>query len=159
VRSSLTGHLVLSTLHTNDAPSAVTRIIDMGIEPYLASSSMAMVVAQRLVRRICAHCKCEDVVSDKVKKDTGLPPEAAIYKGLGCSECGYTGYKGRTGIFEVLPISDEIRRLIHEKAFVTAIRDQAFKEGMVDLRRHALAKLTEGITSLGEVLREVSVIS
>ena len=159
VRSSLTGHLVLSTLHTNDAPSAITRLIDMGVEHYLVSSSLAMVVAQRLVRRICVHCKCEDMVSDNVKKQIGLPPDAVLYKGLGCSECGYTGYRGRTGIFEVLPVTDSIRRLIQNKPFVTDLRDCALGEGMVSLRENALAKLREGSTSIEEVLREISVIS
>ncbi|MBD3422076.1 MAG: type II secretion system protein GspE [Chitinivibrionales bacterium] len=159
IRSSLTGHLVLSTLHTNDAPSAVTRLIDMGIEPYLVSSSLSVIVAQRLVRKICSHCKCEADVTDNVKQDIGLTPEVILYKGLGCSACGQTGYKGRTGIYEVLPISEEIRRLINTKAYASEIRNQAFKEGLITLRENALAKLSHGITSLEEVMREIAVMT
>lgn len=159
IRSSLTGHLVLSTLHTNDSPSAVTRLVDMGIEPYLVASSVTMIIAQRLVRRICSHCKCEDNVSNDIKKNIGLSPDVRIYKGLGCSNCGHTGYRGRTGIFEVLPISEEIRRLINNRVYASDIRDQAVKEGLISLRDSALSKLTDGITSLEEVVREISVIS
>ncbi len=159
VRASLTGHLVLSTLHTNDAPSAITRLIDMDIEPYLVASSVTMIVAQRLVRKNCEHCTCEEDVPDSVKKTVGLPPETPVYKGLGCSACGHTGYRGRTGIFEVLPISDTIRSLIKEKAYASEIRNQAITEGLVSLRDNALLKLREGLTSLEEILREVSFIS
>ncbi len=156
IRASLTGHLVLSTLHTNDAPSAITRMVDMGIESYLVASSVTLIVAQRLVRRICQHCKCEDTVSDEVKKGIGVQPHARVYKGLGCSACGYTGYKGRIGIFEVLPITDSIRELINGQSYAGAIRDQAVREGLVSLRDDALAKLVDGTTSVEEVVREVA---
>jgi type II secretory ATPase GspE/PulE/Tfp pilus assembly ATPase PilB-like protein len=159
IRASLTGHLVLSTLHTNDSPSAVTRLIDMGIEPYLVSSSVTVIVAQRLVRRICEHCKCEEDVPESVKKEIGLPLEARIYKGLGCTACGHTGYRGRIGIYEVLPISEDIRRLINQKAYASEIAAQGIKEGLVTLKQDALSKLSSGITSLPEVLREISVVS
>jgi type IV pilus assembly protein PilB len=159
VRASLTGHLVLSTLHTNDAPSAVTRLVDMGLEPYLVASSVTMIVAQRLVRKICEHCKCEDTVPEQIKESIGLPAEAKVYKGLGCSACGRTGYKGRTGVFEVLPISEPIRKLIKEKSYASELRNQALQEGLVSLRDNALLKLREGITSLEEVLREISVLT
>jgi type IV pilus assembly protein PilB len=162
IRASLTGHLVLSTLHTNDAASAVTRLIDMGIEPYLVSSSVTMIVAQRLVRRICSHCKCEDTVANgnhETKKALGLLPETVIYKGLGCSSCGYTGYKGRTGLFEVMPVTDAIRQLINKKSISSELREQAVREGMAVLRDSALAALVDGLTSLEEVQREISVIS
>jgi type II secretory ATPase GspE/PulE/Tfp pilus assembly ATPase PilB-like protein len=160
IRASLTGHLVLSTLHTNDAPSAATRLIDMGVEPYLASSSVTMIVAQRLVRKICKHCKCENTnVSTETMKALGLPCDTVIYKGLGCSNCGYTGYKGRTGLFEVMPVTDSIRVLINKKAYSSELREQAIKEGMVVLRDNALAALVDGVTSLEEVQREISVIS
>lgn len=158
VRSSLTGHLVLSTLHTNDAPSAATRLIDMGVEPYLVSSSLTMIVAQRLVRKICEHCICEEDVSDDIKKEIGLQPDTKLYKGLGCSHCGHTGYRGRTGIYEVLPVSESIRKMINKKAYTSEIRNQAVKEGLVTLRQDALAKLTAATTSLEEVLREISVL-
>jgi type IV pilus assembly protein PilB len=159
IRASLTGHLVLSTLHTNDSSSAITRLIDMGIEPYLVSSSVTLIVAQRLVRRICSHCKCENnSVTDEVRKSLGLPDSTVIYKGLGCSMCGYTGYKGRTGLFEVLPISDSVRQLINKKAYATEIRELAISEGMTVLRDNALRLLVDGITSIEEVQREVSVL-
>jgi type IV pilus assembly protein PilB len=158
IRASLTGHLVLSTLHTNDAPSAASRLIDMGIEPYLVSSSVTMFVAQRLVRKICSHCKCEANVSIEIKKSFGLSADIPLFKGLGCSACGYTGYKGRTGIFEILPVSDHIRSLINRKAYAAEIRTAALDEGMVTLREHALSKLTDGLTTIEEVLREVAVV-
>lgn len=156
IRSSLTGHLVLSTLHTNDAPSAITRLVDMGIEPYLVSSSVTMIVAQRLVRVICDHCKAEEIVSDEIRKVNKIPADMILYKGLGCSVCGYTGYKGRLGVFEVLPLSENIRDLINKRAFASELRSQALTEGMVTLRDDALIKLRNGITSLTEVLRETT---
>jgi type IV pilus assembly protein PilB len=159
IRASLTGHLVLSTLHTNDAPSAITRLVDMGIEPYLVSSSLTMVVAQRLVRKICAQCKCEDKVPAETKKNIGLAEGAVVYKGVGCSSCGYTGYKGRIGIFEVMPITETIRQLINKKAAVAEIRNQALSEGMVVLRDDALSKLIDAMTSIEEISRETAVIS
>jgi type II secretory ATPase GspE/PulE/Tfp pilus assembly ATPase PilB-like protein len=159
VRSSLTGHLVLSTLHTNDAPSAITRLVDMGIEPYLVASSVTMIVAQRLVRKICDHCKCEEQVPENIRQNIGLASSTRVFKGLGCSACGYTGYQGRTGIFEVLPISEQIRSLIKEKAYASEIRNQAIQDGLISLRDHALTKLQQGVTSFEEVLREVSVLS
>jgi len=158
IRASLTGHLVLSTLHTNDAPSAASRLIDMGVEPYLVSSSVTMIIAQRLVRRICNNCKCEKDVSEEIKKGLGLSAAATLYKGVGCSACAYTGYKGRTGIFEVLPVSDNIRSLINKKAYAAEIRAAALAEGMVTLREHAISKLTDGETTIEEVLREVAVL-
>jgi type IV pilus assembly protein PilB len=159
IRASLTGHLVLSTLHTNDAVSAVTRLVDMRVEPYLVSSSLTMIIAQRLVRAICTNCKCEADVPADVRSGLGLHKDVKVYKGLGCSACGYTGYRGRTGIFEVLPISDAIRSLINKKPPASEIRTLAIKEGLVLLRDHALSKLTDGITSIEEVLREVAVLS
>jgi type IV pilus assembly protein PilB len=159
IRSSLTGHLVLSTLHTNDAPSAITRLVDMGIEPYLVASSVTMIIAQRLVRKVCEHCKFEEKIPNDIRTGIGFHGGIPVYKGLGCSACGHTGYKGRTGIFEVLPISEEIRRLINSKAYASDIRNRGIKEGLVTLRESALSKLTDGITSLEEVMREIAVIS
>src|SRR5512133_3224428 len=158
IRASLTGHLVLSTLHTNDAPSAATRLVDMGIEPYLVSSSVTMIIAQRLVRKICKQCKCEALVSEDIKKNLGLQITTKLYKGVGCSSCGYTGYRGRTGLFEVLPVSDTIRTLINKKAYAAEIRNAALNEGMITLRDHALSKLTDGETTVEEVLREIAVV-
>ena len=159
IRASLTGHLVLSTLHTNDAPSAVTRLVDMGIEPYLVSSSLTMIVAQRLVRKICKQCKCEDSVPAETRKSIGLPEGAIVYKGVGCSSCGYTGYKGRIGIFEVMPITETIRQLINKKASIADIRNQALSEGLIVLRDDALSKLVDGMTTIEEISRETAVIS
>lgn len=159
IRASLTGHLVLSTLHTNDAPAAITRLIDMGIEPYLVSSSITLIAAQRLVRKICKNCKCEDMIPDEIRTAIGLPPGVVVYKGLGCSSCGYTGYRGRTGLFEVMPITDTIRQLINRKAFSAEIRSHALRDGMADLRSSALSKLVDGITSLEEITREAAVIA
>jgi len=159
IRASLTGHLVLSTLHTNDAPAAITRLVDMGIEPYLASSSVTMIVAQRLVRRICPNCKCEDIMAGEAKAGLGLTAKTQVYKGVGCSQCGYTGYKGRTGIFEVMPVTDTIRTLINKKACAADLRAQALREGMIGLRESALSALIDGATSLEEVSRETSVIT
>lgn len=159
IRSSLTGHLVLSTLHTNDAPSAVTRLIDMGIEPYLVSSSVSMIVAQRLVRKLCDHCKCETTVTEDIRKSLGIAPAIPLYKGLGCKACGYTGYRGRTGIFELLPITDTLRSLINDKAYAATIRNAAVDEGMILLAENARALLTDGITSPEEILREISVLT
>jgi type IV pilus assembly protein PilB len=159
IRSSLTGHLVLSTLHTNDAPSAVTRLIDMGIEPYLVSSSVSMIIAQRLVRKICHQCKCETSITDDIRKSLGVGPDAALFKGLGCQACGYTGYRGRTGIFEVLPITDSLRMLINSKTYAASIRKAAVDEGMVLLAENAKALLLDGVTSAEEILRETSVIT
>ncbi|MDD5672700.1 MAG: GspE/PulE family protein [Chitinivibrionales bacterium] len=159
IRSSLTGHLVLSTLHTNDAASAVTRLIDMGIESYLVASSLKLIVAQRLVRKICSNCMCEDILTPEIKESIGLQPNVKLYKGLGCPQCGHTGYKGRTGVYEVLPISEQICNRINQKAYTSDIKNQALQEGLITLRDHALAKLTSGITSFEEVQREISVLS
>ncbi|HAJ80576.1 MAG TPA: type II secretion system protein GspE [Fibrobacteres bacterium] len=159
IRASLTGHLVLSTLHTNDAPSAITRLVDMGIEPYLISSSVTMIVAQRLVRRICHNCKCEDRSSAEVKTSMGLLATTPVFKGVGCSLCGHTGYKGRVGIFEVMPVTETIRQLINNKSCAADIRGRAINEGMVLLRDNALSYLVDGATSIEEVSRETSVIT
>jgi len=159
IRSSLTGHLVLSTLHTNDAASAVTRLVDMGIEPYLVSSSVSMIVAQRLVRKLCSHCKCETTVTEDIRKSLGVVPDLTLYKGLGCRACGYTGYRGRTGIFEVLPVTDTLRSLINNKSYAASIRNAAVEEGMTLLAENARTLLIDGITSPEEILREIAVIS
>lgn len=154
IRSSLTGHLVLSTLHTNDAPSAITRLVDMGIEPYLVSSSLSIIIAQRLVRKICTHCSCETTIAPDIREGYGVPSDLHCFKGLGCSACGFTGYRGRTGIFEVLPITDTIRTLINDKAYAAQIKEAAQREGMITLHEHALQVLKMGMTSVEEVLRE-----
>ncbi len=157
VKAALTGHLVLSTLHTNDAPSTITRLLNMGIEPFLVSSSVIMVIAQRLVRKICAHCKEEEKVPKTALAGIGFSEEEAksitCYHGRGCSTCNSSGYKGRIALFEVLPIKDEIRELILEGASSSEIKKMAMRLGMKSLRMSGLTKIKEGVTSVEEVLR------
>jgi len=152
VRAALTGHLVLSTLHTNDSASAITRLMDVGIEPYLLNPSLLMVAAQRLVRILCPNCKeayepTEDVVKYlKVKKDL-------IFRAKGCEQCRYTGYKGRTAIYELIPVDDDVRTLITSRASAQEIKDLAEKKGYLSLWDSGIRKVEEGITSIEEVLR------
>jgi len=158
VRSSLTGHLVLSTLHTNDAPSAIARLTDMGVEPYLTASCVEGVVAQRLVRRVCKNC-CDDVTPPQsiYNEIQGFYPDqiedARFTIGHGCPTCGFTGYKGRSAINEVMLMSDVIRDQVINRAPSNLIKDQAIKEGMVTLRRDGWLRVVEGRTSVEEVLR------
>lgn len=160
IRAALTGHLVLSTIHTNDAPSTVSRLIDMGIEPFLVASSVLLIQAQRLIRRICSGCKEEVTIPEATLKDMGFSPEdlkgITLYRGKGCNICERSGYKGRIGLYEVMPISPEIRDMILRKMSTAAMRGQAIKEGMLTLRGDALAKLRNGITTLEEVIRETA---
>lgn len=155
VQASLTGHLVFSTLHTNDAPGAPTRLVDMGVEPYLVASSLEAVMAQRLVRLICPSCKEEVPVreTEVLRKQFGdqLPPR--LYRGRGCPSCQGTGYRGRTGIFELLPISDQVRSLILARASAQQIRAAGVLEGMRSLREDGWRLVREGKTTLDEVLR------
>ena len=158
VKAALTGHLVLSTLHTNDAPSTVSRLVNMGIEAFLVASSVNLVCAQRLVRRICDHCKTEDIQPPEVLIEAGMAPEdvahVQAWRGRGCDRCGGTGYRGRVGLFEVMASSEAIRALILEGAPVSELRRQAMTEGMVTLRQTGLQKVREGLTSLDDVVRE-----
>ena len=140
VQASLTGHLVLATLHTNDAVSAVTRLTDMGVEPFLLSSSLLGVAAQRLVRKLCSHCRQFD-------------PSTQTYRAVGCTRCNRSGYTGRTGIYEVLLIDDEIRALIHQNKGEAAVRQVAQKNGMLSMREDAQRWVKNGVTSLDEVVR------
>ncbi|NLI14744.1 MAG: type IV-A pilus assembly ATPase PilB [candidate division Zixibacteria bacterium] len=160
IKAALTGHLVFSTLHTNDAPSTINRLIDMGIPSYLVGASTRLIMAQRMVRKICTFCKREERVDEDTLDLLNIPPEQRktfkMYKGAGCNECNGTGYSGRTGIFEVMPISPAIEKLIVQGASTMEIREQAVKEGMMTLRSAALDKLTNGITALEEVLAETS---
>ena len=155
VQASLTGHLVFSTLHTNDAPSAVTRLIDMGIEPYLVASSLELVLAQRLVRLICPACKMEipdgDAWRERASTDDELPP--VLYHGTGCRQCQGTGYRGRRGIFEMMPVTEEIRTLILERASAGEVRRIAAKQGMLSLRDDGMRLVRAGLTTIEEVLR------
>jgi len=153
VQASLTGHLVLSTLHTNDAPSAVTRLVDMGVEPFLVSSSLIGVIAQRLVRVICKGCKEKYVPEPELLRELKIKKDAVFHKGKGCDDCKHTGYLGRIGIFEFMRMSDEIRKLILQKASSDDIRDAAVKDGMRTLRDDGLDKAARGITTIEEVVR------
>jgi general secretion pathway protein E/type IV pilus assembly protein PilB len=157
IQASLTGHLVFSTLHTNDAPSAFTRLIDMGIEPFLVSSTVEGVLAQRLVRTICPDCKAphvpdpKEVPNDFPRNDDGSFP--TVYQGTGCRGCRQTGFRGRTGIHELLVTKDEIRELIVARANASHIRQEALKHGMITLRRDGWRKVLRGITTIEEVAR------
>ena len=156
-KAALTGHLVLSTLHTNDAPSTINRMIDMGVEPFLVASSTVLIMAQRLVRRICSSCKEEMSLSDEALADVGLKPGTPVFKGKGCDKCTGTGYSGRQGLYEVMPITPGIRELILDRASTTEIRHKAVAEGMLTLRDDGMIKVTKGITTIEEVLRETAV--
>ena len=158
VKAALTGHLVLSTLHTNDAPSTISRLMNMGIEPFLVATSVNLIGAQRLVRRICSNCKEELEVPEQALVDAGYSPEEAkktkIYHGKGCSTCNKGGYKGRTGLYEVMEINDELRELILVGASALELKKKAIEQGMITLRRSGLIKVAAGQTTMEEVLRE-----
>ena len=154
MQASLTGHLVFSTLHTNDAPGATTRLIDMGIEPYLVASSLEMIVAQRLVRLICSQCKAEEPPEevDKLRPEFGDEVPDVLYRGRGCRNCQGTGYRGRQGVFELMPITDEIRALVLERASSRDIRKIAIGQGLKSLREDGWRLIREGRTTVDEVL-------
>ena len=158
VKAALTGHLVLSTLHTNDAPSTISRLMNMGIEPFLVATSVNLICAQRLVRRICVNCKTELEVPEQALIDAGYTPEEVktvkIYHGKGCSTCNKGGYKGRTGLYEVMEINDELRELILVGASALELKKKAIEQGMITLRRSGLIKVSLGMTTMEEVLRE-----
>ncbi len=157
IKASLTGHLVLSTFHTNDAPSAVSRFVYMGLEPYLLGSSLNLIVAQRLVRRICEHCREQVDVNDEILKRLNISPEQArqgrFYRGKGCNNCGHTGYLGRLPIFEFLPIDGEIRDRLIAGATESEIRQMARRKGYGSLVDSGVGKITQGLTTTEEVLR------
>jgi general secretion pathway protein E len=159
IQASLTGHLVLATLHTNDAPSAVTRLTDMGIEPFLLSSSLLGVLAQRLVRKLCPYCARQEEPSATANAALAQNEDLAALDGsvrwhpVGCQQCSNTGYSGRTGIFELMEVSDHVRSLIHSKATESEIRDNASFSGMRSMRDDGLRYVREGGTSLEELLR------
>src|SRR5579875_712871 len=158
VKAALTGHLVLSTLHTNDAPSTISRLMNMGIEPFLVATSVHLICAQRLVRRICSDCRIQDPAAPQVLIDAGFTPEEARtvtpYKGKGCNTCSGRGYKGRVGLYEVMEITDEIRDLILVGASALELKRKAIEQGMITLRRSGLIKVKSGMTTLEEVIRE-----
>jgi len=160
IKAALTGHLVLSTLHTNDAPSTITRMIDMGIEPFNVSSAVNLIVAQRLVRRICSGCKAEHTYAPEELKALGAEAKEfdgiTFYKGKGCEQCNGSGYKGRAGLYEVMSLSPELRRMILKGASTAELQDQAVKEGMLTLRMDGLVKIKKGSTTLEEVVKETA---
>jgi type IV pilus assembly protein PilB len=160
VKAALTGHLVLSTLHTNDAPSAIGRMIDMGVEPFLVASSVNLILAQRLVRKVCQNCKQPIELPDEVLRELQMTHEdavgATIIKGEGCIDCNGTGYRGRQGVYEVMPITPKLREMILDRSSAGDIKKTAIGEGMLTLRRDALEKLKRGLTSVEEVLKETA---
>jgi type IV pilus assembly protein PilB len=158
VKAALTGHLVLSTLHTNDAPSTVNRLMNMGIEPFLVASSVHLIAAQRLVRRVCSNCKEPVAVPPPALVQAGFSPADAntvtAYKGVGCDKCNLTGYKGRVGLYEVMEISDSIREMILTGASSVELKNKAIEEGMITLRGSGLRKIQAALTTVEEVVRE-----
>jgi type IV pilus assembly protein PilB len=160
IKAALTGHLVLSTLHTNDAPSTVTRMIDMGIEPFNVASAVNLIVAQRLVRRICSSCKQEHQYSPEELHALGVTAKEAaglvFFKGAGCDTCNGTGYKGRQGLYEVMLLSSALRRMVLKGASTEELRALAVQEGMLTLRMDGMVKIKNGITTLEEVVKETA---
>jgi len=158
IKAALTGHLVLSTLHTNGAPETISRMMNMGIEPFLVATAVHLICAQRLIRRICVECREEVPMPVQAKIDAGFTPEEAktvkIFKGRGCPVCNGTGYKGRAGLYEVMEVDDEIRELILIGASSVELKKKAIERGMITLRRSGLVKVKEGVTTLEEVARE-----
>ncbi len=158
IKAALTGHMVLSTLHTNDAPGTVSRLMNMGIEPFLVATAVNLICAQRLIRRICKGCKQELKVPQQTLIDIGFTPEeaekAVVYKGAGCPVCNNSGYKGRVGLFEVLEMTDEMRDAVMVGSTAIELKRQAVGYGMISLRRSGLTKVMDGVTTIEEVLRE-----
>jgi type IV pilus assembly protein PilB len=158
VKAALTGHLVLSTLHTNDAPSTINRLMNMGIEPFLVASSVNLICAQRLVRRVCSNCKIEQPMPLQALMQAGFSAEMAKdcvpTKGKGCEKCNNTGYKGRVGLYEVMDVTEELRELVLVGASGLELRRKAIEEGMLTLRQSGLRKVKEGLTTIEEVARE-----
>jgi general secretion pathway protein E/type IV pilus assembly protein PilB len=156
VQASLTGHLVFSTLHTNDAPSAVTRMVDMGVKPFLVASAVRAIMAQRLVRRICQKCKEPYTPTDYEMRVLKIDPselaKTTIYKGRGCSECSRTGYRGRTGIYEMFVVDEEVRRLVYERVPSNVLRARAREIGMRTLREDGIRKIMSGVSTPEEVI-------
>ncbi|MGB8507220.1 MAG: type IV-A pilus assembly ATPase PilB [Pyrinomonadaceae bacterium] len=158
IKAALTGHLVLSTLHTNDAPSTISRLMNMGIEPFLVATSVNLIQAQRLIRRVCKDCRIEHAVPHEALVEVGFSlaeaKELKTFKGTGCKTCNNTGYKGRVGLYEVMEVTEEIRELILIGASSLELRKRAIEDGMITLRQSGLYKIRNGITTLEEVVRE-----
>ncbi|MCA8971127.1 MAG: type II/IV secretion system protein, partial [Planctomycetes bacterium] len=158
IEASLTGHVVFSTLHTNDAPSAITRMLDIGVEPYLLTATLEVIVAQRLVRKVCVDCKSQYVPDDKVVLELGVDRDAiagkSFFYGKGCDSCNHTGFRGRVAIFEIMQVTEDIKHLVLDGAPTAALRRQARADGMRSLRESGLLAIYDGWTSVEEVLRE-----
>ncbi len=158
IRAALTGHLVFSTIHTNDAPTTINRLVDIGVPPYLVSSALILIQAQRLVRRICPQCREKVEADPKLLEEAGIPkgtlPDNMIFRGKGCPNCNQTGYKGRIGLYEVMPLSSDMRSMILKGASSDDIAKQAVKEGMFTLRDDGIDKLKKGVTTIEELMRE-----
>ncbi len=159
IQAALTGHLVLSTLHTNDAPSSLTRLHDLGVQPFLTAATILGVLAQRLVRKLCPHCKVQTQINEQEWKhltfDYIMDMPETVYCAVGCEACRNTGYKGRVGIYEFMPVSTEVKHLISAHATLNELRAQTKKEGVEPLRIAGARKVIEGVTTLEEVLRVV----
>ena len=162
IKAALTGHLVLSTLHTNDCPSTITRLMDMGLEPFNVASALNLITAQRLVRKTCLECKEEATYSDDYFKSARLDLDWAhkttFYKGKGCDACGGSGYKGRQGLYEVLRNTNAMRHAIMQGKGTDEIREIAISEGMLTLRMDGLVKVERGITTIDEVVKETTAV-
>jgi type IV pilus assembly protein PilB len=158
IQASLTGHLVFSTLHTNDAPSSIARMLDLGVEPFLITATLEGVIAQRLVRRVCVHCKEEYVPTEEQLMELELLPEDVkgrmFVRGRGCDHCNNTGYRGRMGIYEIMTLDDEIRDMIMASASTNLLRDAARKRGMRTLRQSGMIAIFEGLTTIEEVVKQ-----
>jgi type IV pilus assembly protein PilB len=160
IKAALTGHLVLSTLHTNDAPSTITRMVDMGIEPFNVASAVNLITAQRLVRRVCSNCKEAVTYPEVYLRAAGVDLDEAasmtFYRGKGCDTCGGSGYKGRQGLYEVMAMSPTLRRMILQEASTADLQAQAISEGMLTLRMDGMQKVARGVTTLEEVIKETA---
>jgi type IV pilus assembly protein PilB len=157
IKASLTGHLVLSTLHTNDAPATVNRLLNMGVEPFLVASSINLILAQRLARKVCVKCAEEVEINPEVLVNIGIPAAEArhikVKQGKGCDTCAGTGYKGRIALYEVMPMSEELKEFVLNGASAAEIKREASRLGMMTLRASGLMRLKQGITTVEEVLR------
>jgi type IV pilus assembly protein PilB len=157
VKAALTGHLVLSTLHTNDAPSTVSRLLNMGIEPFLVASSVNLIGAQRLLRKVCAECKAPVEIPRQQLIDVGIPPEEVgdikAMKGTGCRVCNNTGYKGRIAVYEIMIFNEELKEFVLNGASTLELKREAVRQGMKTLRASAITKFREGMTTVDEIVR------
>jgi type IV pilus assembly protein PilB len=162
IESALTGHLVLSTLHTNDAPGALSRLTEMGVEPFLTASAVDCVIAQRLVRKLCEYCREAYPTTKEMLERLGFAPEVVqswkdtqLYKSVGCAHCNGTGYKGRLGIYEIMPVTEAVERLIVERKSADELMRVAVAEGMITLRQDGLERVRQGVTTVEEISRVI----